>query len=149
MAKEGHAIGNHSYSHNLNYIYSGSDAFLSEINKTRDIIIDIVGEKKYGGVVRFPGGAFREERAEFKETLLQNDIPYVNWNCSTGDSETTNPISANLYNRAIRTANDTGRDSLVLLMHDANSKQATIDALPSIIDYFKNKGYRFDTIKRR
>ncbi len=147
MAKEGHAIGNHSYSHNMNYIYSDTEAFLSEINKTRDIIINTVGEKKYAGVIRFPGGAFREERAEFKEVLLKNDIPYVNWNCQTGDSETQNPISANLYNRAIRTANDSGRESLVLLMHD--TKQATVDALPSIIEYFKGKGYRFDVIKRK
>ncbi len=149
MAREGHAIGNHSYSHSINHIYSDTDSFLAEVNKTRDIIVNIVGEKKYSGVFRFPGGAFRNERAEFKEVLLENDTPYVNWNCSTGDSEIKEPVSSDLYNRAIRTANDSGRESLVLLMHDANSKQATIDALPSIIDYFKGKGYRFDVIKRK
>ena len=149
MAKEGHAIGNHSYSHSISHIYSDTDTFLSELNKTRDIVVDIVGEKKYSGVFRFPGGAFREERAEFKEVLLQNDVPYVNWNCLTGDSETTEPIASDLYNRAIRTANDSGRESLVLLMHDASSKQATVDALPSIIEHFKSEGYRFDVIKRK
>ena len=149
MAKEGHAIGNHSYSHSISQIYSDTDTFLNEVNKTRDIIVNIVGEKKYAGVFRFPGGAFREERAEFKDVLLQNDTPYVNWNCMTGDSESKDPVSSDLYNRAIRTANDSGRESLVLLMHDTNSKQATVDALPSIIKYFKDNGYRFDVIKRK
>lgn len=149
MAKEGHMIANHSYSHSIDYVYSSPEAFMEEINKTRDIIINTVGERSYAGVLRFPGGAFRNEREEFKEVLLQNDIPYVNWNCLTGDSETLNPVSSNLYNKAIRTANDSERDSLVLLMHDTNSKQATVDSLPSIIDYFKKQGFRFDVIKRR
>ena len=149
MAREGHAIANHSYSHNMELIYSDEKNFMEEINKTRDAIVNIVGEEKYAGVFRFPGGAFREERKEFKELLLQNNIPYVNWNCLTGDSETKTPISANLYNRAIRTADNAGQDSLVLLMHDANIKQATADALPAIIKHFKDNGYRFDVIKRR
>lgn len=149
MAREGHAIAIHSYSHDMKNIYASTQNFIDEINRTRDAIINIVGEKKCADVFRFPGGAFREERAEFKEILLENNIPYVNWNCLTGDSETKTPISANLYNRAIRTANDSGQDSLVLLMHDTNVKQATVDSLPSIIKYFKDEGYRFDVIKRR
>ena len=147
IAQEGHAIANHSYSHKFDTLYSDADAFISEVNKTRDIIVDLVGESKYAGVFRFPGGAFRDERADFKEKLLQNDIPYVNWNCITGDSETKNPVSSDLYNKAIRTANDVDRDSLVLLMHD--TKQASADALPAIIKYFKDEGYRFDVIKRK
>ena len=149
MAREGHAIAIHSYSHDMKSIYSSTDNFLAEINKTRDAIVNIVGEKKCADVFRFPGGAFREERAEFKEVLLENNIPYVNWNCATGDSETKNPVSANLYNKAIRTANDSGQDSLVLLMHDTNAKQATADSLPAIIKHFKEQGYRFDVIKRK
>lgn len=149
IAREGHAIANHSYSHDMDLIYSDEKNFLEEINKTRDAIVNIVGEEKYAGVFRFPGGAFREERKEFKEILLQNNIPYVNWNCLTGDSETKRPVSSDLYNRAIRTADNSGQDSLVLLMHDANIKQATADALPAIIKYFKDNGYRFDVIKRR
>ena len=149
IAKEGHMIANHSYSHSMDYVYSSPEAFMEEINKTRDIIINTAGVKSYAGVLRFPGGAFRNEREEFKEVLLQNDIPYVNWNCLTGDSETLYPVSSNLYNKAIRTANDSEKDSLVLLMHDTNSKQATVDSLPAIIDYFKKQGFRFDVIKRR
>ncbi len=149
MAREGHAIAIHSYSHDMKHIYADVNNFMDEINKTRNAINSIVGENKCADVFRFPGGAFREECAEFKEALLESNIPYVNWNCATGDSETQNPVSADLYNRAIRTANSSGRDSLVLLMHDAGSKQATADSLPAIIKYFKDNGFRFDVIKRK
>ena len=149
IAAEGHSIGNHSYSHDTTHIYSSTEAFLDEVNRTRDVVVNTVGEEKYSGILRFPGGAFRNERTEFKEILLQNDIPYVNWNCLTGDSETRNPVSADLYNKAVRTAKKSEQESLVLLMHDAGSKQATVDALPSIIKYFKNEGYRFDVLKRK
>lgn len=149
MAREGHSLATHSYSHDMTYLYQNTDNFLDEINKSKTAITNVVGEEKFSGIFRFPGGAFRNERAEFKEALLELNMPYVNWNCLTGDSETKNPISANLYNRAIRTANSAGQDSLVLLMHDTNAKQATVDALPAIIKYFKDQGYRFDVLKRR
>lgn len=149
MASEGHAIANHTYSHNYDYIYSSPEAFLDEINKTKDAITRAGGESAYGGVVRFPGGAFREERAEYKQLLVENEVPYVNWNCLTGDSETKEPIASDLVARAKRSAESVSGTSLVMLMHDAGAKQASVDALPYIIEYFKNEGYRFDVIKRK
>ena len=35
----------------------------------------------------------------------------------------------------------------VVLMHDAMNKQHTADALPSIINYFKERGYEFALLK--
>ncbi len=149
MAKEGHAIANHTYSHDYDHIYSSPEAFLEEINRTKDVVVGIAGESAYAGVIRFPGGAFREERAEFKQLLVENDIPFANWNCMTGDSETKNPLASDLIARAKRTSASLSVTSCVLLMHDAGAKQATADALPSIIEYFKSEGYRFDVIKRK
>ena len=37
------------------------------------------------------------------------------------------------------------KNSIILLMHDANDKQQTVDALPEIIQYYKNEGYTFKT----
>ncbi len=149
IGDEGHAIGNHSYSHNYAYIYSSPQALLDELNKTRDIIVSIAGESAYAGVMRFPGGAFRNEKQEFKNLLLENQIPYCNWNCLNGDSETTAPIASDLISRAKRSASGVSGTSLVMLMHDAGAKQATVDALPNIIEHFKAEGYRFDTVRRK
>ena len=35
------------------------------------------------------------------------------------------------------------QNSIVLLMHDANDKQQTVETLPDIIQYYKNEGYTF------
>ena len=149
MASEGHAIANHTYSHNYDYIYSSPEAFLDEINRTKDAVVRAGGKSAYGDVVRFPGGAFRDERLDYKQLLIENNVPFVNWNCMTGDSETKEPIASDLVARAKRSAKSVAGTSLVMLMHDAGAKQASVDALPHIIEYFKNEGYRFDVIKRK
>ena len=79
----------------------------------------------------------------------QQNIPYVNWNCLTGDAETRNPVPADLIEKAKKTAKTASSDSLILLMHDAGAKQASADALPGIIEAFRKEGYRFDTLKRK
>lgn len=149
MGDEGHAIANHSYSHNYNHLYTSPETLLEEINKTRDIIVSAAGESAYAGVLRFPGGAFSGQKEEFKEMLIQNQIPYCNWNCLNGDSESKDPIASDLILRAKRSAEKVPGTSLVMLMHDAGAKTSTADALPDIIEHFKSEGYRFDTIKRR
>ena len=35
------------------------------------------------------------------------------------------------------------KQSVVILMHDAEVKKATVEALPSIIDYLSGQGYVF------
>ena len=35
-------------------------------------------------------------------------------------------------------------NSVVVLMHDAGTKQATAEALPTIIQYFRERGFEFE-----
>jgi peptidoglycan/xylan/chitin deacetylase (PgdA/CDA1 family) len=37
------------------------------------------------------------------------------------------------------------QNSIILLMHDASDKTQTVEALPEIIQYYKNEGYTFKT----
>ena len=39
-----------------------------------------------------------------------------------------------------------GRD-IIVLMHDTNSKKATVEMLPDAIDYLKDLGYTFATLE--
>ncbi len=148
IAEEGHMIANHSYSHELDVIYSDREAFREEVLSARDTLMNIVGPENYADIFRFPGGAFTNQREEFKEVLIEENIPFVNWNCLTGDAETQNPVPAKLLERAKSSANQSGSDALIMLMHDAGAKQATADSLPGLIEHFKNQGYRFDSLKR-
>lgn len=148
MADEGHAVASHTFSHNYSNVYADTESFRSEIFEARDALIDIVGEDKYTDIFRFPGGAFTNQREEFKEVLIEEDIPFVNWNCLTGDAETSSPKEEDIIARAKSSAKSADSDSLIMLMHDAGAKQVTADALPEIIEYFRSKGYRFDALRR-
>ena len=37
------------------------------------------------------------------------------------------------------------KNSLIVLMHDAQAKKVTAEKLPEIIDYFASQGYEFKT----
>jgi len=147
-AQEGHSIAYHSYSHNYNYIFESLDTFRDEINKSRTVLTSILGENGFVDIFRFPGGAFKNQKNEFKEVLIEENISFVNWNCLTGDTESKNPVSADLITRAKNTAAKAGSDSLVMLMHDAGAKQASADALPAIIEHLQSEGFRFDSLRR-
>jgi peptidoglycan/xylan/chitin deacetylase (PgdA/CDA1 family) len=54
IAEEGHTIGIHSYSHTYETIYSGKEAFFEDLEKVRNLIIEITGVTPE--VIRLPGG---------------------------------------------------------------------------------------------
>lgn len=146
--REGHAIANHGCSQDYGKLYNSPEEFRTEINNARQVLKEIAGEKGFVDIFRFPGGAFRNERAEFKEVLISENVPYVNWNCTTGDTDTKDPVPADLITKAKKTAASANSDALTVLMHDAGAKQSTVDALPGLIDYFRSQGYRFDKFER-
>ena len=58
--EEGNAIGNHTYSHNYNYLYPNKtvsvDNFMADVNKTNQSLKNILGENFSTRAIRFPGG---------------------------------------------------------------------------------------------
>lgn len=145
IAREGHILANHSYSHVYQNIYASVQNLLEEIQKTEEIIVNTVGEESYTRVFRFPGGSF-EKKAEMKEALLEIDYVYVDWNALNGDAE-GHDISVQKQLENLKNTTE-GKNSAVILMHDAPGKQTTAEALPQLIDYLKEMGYTFRTLKR-
>ncbi len=144
---EGHFIGNHSYSHEYNTIYSSSENVLNEYNQTNNLLKNIVGNQYFNTLLfRFPGGLAGGKYADLKKEaanlLYQNGIGNVDWNALTNDAEGANTkekIMANFY-ETIK-----NKTSIVLLMHDSSNKILTYETLPEIIQYFRNNGYEFQT----
>lgn len=144
--EEGHYIANHGYSHIYSQIYSSTESVLVEYNQCNDAIKNAIGVPEYNShLFRFPGGTpggpYADLKAEAKELLSQNDILNVDWNALSGDAEGNNLPVEKLMARLDETAN--GKNSVVLLMHDSQAKTTTVDALPQIIGYFKERGYEF------
>lgn len=145
---EGHEVGIHSYSHESGKIYQSADAYYQDVCQVQDIL-----EEKFGyqsAVWRFPWGSANSYIRSFKKDLLarlyERQMEYVDWNVSGEDSVGTPTVDSILKN--IRKDCFTVEEPVVLL-HDSNSNQATLDSLESVIALFEGEGYEFATISER
>jgi peptidoglycan/xylan/chitin deacetylase (PgdA/CDA1 family) len=144
IVKEGHVIGNHTYTHDYKYIYANVNNFMGEIKKSDSTIENIVGKECVSKVIRFPGGSFGKKFDPYKTKLSSEGYKYVDWNALNGDAEGHNISSEKLIQKAKDTTK--GKDHVVLLMHDAGTKGTTVKALPKILDYLIAQGYKFKTL---
>lgn len=135
---EGNMVGNHTYSHNMNYIYSDPKVFMSDVDRCEETLKSILGNNYDLKLVRFPGGSFGKKLEPFREEAKRNGYRYVDWNDLTGDAERNGVPVSHLIGEVKKYAN---HDHLVVLMHDAAEKVTTVQALPQVIEYFRSQGY--------
>lgn len=153
MAKEGHAIANHGYSHNYNVLYPNGtasvNAFLSDMEKSEAVMKSVLGEDFTTRVIRFPGGHASWNTDELDIALDQQGYAYVDWNTLNGDAEGQSFAPSHLLNRLHETVNELygNDDVLVILMHDTDAKETTAQYLQDGINYLKSLGYEFRTLK--
>ena len=143
---EGHYIANHGYSHKYSNIYQSPEQVLNEFNQCNQIVASTINVPEYNShLFRFPGGSVGGKYAELKSQAIalldQNNILHIDWNSLTGDSEKTNPTEEYLMNNLQKTTE--GKNSLVVLMHDAQAKHITVETLPKVIEYLIQQGYTF------
>lgn len=146
MYDEGHFVANHGYSHVYESIYASPESVLDEYTKCNNAVRNAIGEQEYEShLFRFPGGLaggkYADIKSSAKELLNQNNIVNVDWNALNGDGETNNlSIEFELERLKNTTA---GKNSVVVLMHDAPIKKVTSEALSQIIAYLREQGYEF------
>ena len=75
--------------------------------------------------------------------MTRRGFTYYDWNASSGDAN-VNATANSVYNNTVQSSE--GKDRIILLMHYSISKSYTVAALPSIIEYYKAKGYKFECI---
>ena len=147
--ESGHAIANHSYSHDCGKLYPGRkldmEAFKEDYEKNDKLLKSILGENFTTHVMRCPGGYMSwKNMDELDEYLEKNDIASIDWNALNADAEGPKKNAKQLAQYAIKTSE--GKEMVVLLMHDTYGKEETVKALPTIIKYFKDNGYEFRTL---
>ncbi len=131
MAKEGHIIGNHTYTH-VDLKKTNYKKAIKEIEDTNNAIKEITGKKpKY---IRPPYGDW-DERI-FKET----DMSIVLWSVDPEDWKDQN--ASIVARRVIK--NTTDGD--VILLHDIF--KTSVNAAFIIIDKLQSQGYEFVTIDK-
>lgn len=153
---EGHAIALHSYSHDYHKLYPGrvanAAAVEGEAAKTQKALQDVLGKSFHSGVWRYPGGHMSWKGLDASDKKLKDmDISWIDWNALTGDAEPakrrpTTPQGLAEFLKKSMPKNDDA-SVIVILMHDAETKQLSADALPHVIDALRADGYSFGVLK--
>ena len=127
----GHELANHSYSHSDMTNMSWS-AIQNEINQTNNLIKSYTGQTP-----KF----FRPPYISVNNTMYSAiDMAFIqgsmcnDWENSTSASQRANTVLQNAC------------DGQIILLHDFNGNNNTVQALPTIIEGLKNQGYQFVTL---
>ena len=140
IVNDGHTIGMHSYSHQYSDIYSSLDAFQTDMSKIQNLIYDSTGVES--NLYRFPGGSSNKvsntDMTEYIQYLNSQGITYYDWNVSCGDATsqayTADELVENVMNDVVK------YKTSVVLLHDADSKTQTVQALPKLIESLQSVG---------
>lgn len=146
IVKRGHTLALHSYSHNYNEIYSSVDAFLADYEKVYDWVKEKTGYTP--SLFRFPGGSNNGSSYvghQIIKEMERRGFVYFDWSVSSGDGSnltTTENIIDNICTH-VGTV-----DLPIVLMHDGSGKDATLAALPSVLQYLADEGYEFRSLDK-
>lgn len=148
IVAEGHAIGLHSDTHKYEQIYSSTSAFFNDIETLSNKIKEMTGVETK--ILRFPGGSSNAVSKSYTPgimSVLVNEVHakgyhYFDWNVGSADS--TSITGDQIYQNIVSGLGV--KETYVTLFHDIEKNQATVDALPKIIEYGKSHGYQFDKI---
>ncbi len=152
---EGHALGNHSYTHSLETLYPNNqldiETYMKEVESTDNAMKEVIGQDFNTKVLRMPGGYMSREYyndpnlGAFNEKLKKENWYSIDWNAMNGDADGTGKNAEELLAEVKNTAGE--QNKIVILMHDTYGKEETANALPNIIEYLQEQGYKFKTIK--
>lgn len=144
--REGHEIGNHTFTH-PNIATVSSERASAEMESTRLLIEAITGRSTV--LFRAPYNADSEpsSEVELKPIALSKQKDYYTVGESIDPTDWEENVTADsIYARTIRQY-ESNPEKGIILLHDAGgNRQATVDALPRIIHYFKNRGVAFSTV---
>jgi peptidoglycan/xylan/chitin deacetylase (PgdA/CDA1 family) len=138
IVNEGHAIGNHSYSH-PNYLKLSDEDFRDEIDHTDKLIQTYIGHRP--SLIRPPYGGVTENQIEW---LASMEKKIINWNV---DSLDWKGLSADEVYTNIMDATKAGS---IILQHsaggDGEDLTGSVEALHRVIADLKKKNLEFVTV---
>ncbi len=150
IAKEGHAIGLHSNTHDYSYIYKNTANYFKDLEAISKKVQKQTGVRSM--VIRFPGGSDNTVSKKYCKgvmTKLTNQVKikgyaYFDWNVDSGDASGNNVPYKRIVNNVLNQAKN--KNSICVLMHDTAAKGTTVTALPYILDGLKKQGYKFEVL---
>lgn len=138
IVSEGHAIGNHTYDHRYESLYSSFDGFWQQVQQTDRILQETVGVQTR--LLRAPGGTYTNFDPLYFYYLDQAGYEIYDWTIDSGDSRRRGVPAGEIIENV---KNGRLSNEIILLLHDNAGHEETVKALPEIIRYFQSKGYVF------
>jgi len=132
-AREGHEIGNHSWSH-PNFAKMSQESVRSQLQRTDDAIKNATGKRPT--LMRPPYGSLTEREKHW----IHDEFGYhiILWEVDPYDWKRPGP--AVVRNRILKET----RAGSIVLSHDIHP--GTIEAMPSTLDALEAKGFKFVTV---
>lgn len=139
IVDRGNTLGMHSYSHKYSELYASEEAFAEDIQKEKDLLYQATGVEPW--LFRFPGGSSNlvtdTDMSELISYLNQQNITYFDWNVSCGDATSQPVTTQELIDNVME---DIGKhQTAVILMHDTNNKDTTVEALDSMLTQLEQR----------
>lgn len=152
---QGSAVAIHSHSHDYTRLYPGKRASAERIGRDYDRALTavrrVLGEDYASTAYRYPGGHMSWKNITAADAALaRRGATWIDWSTVNGDAEPASrrphDVSGQLDRLAQRRDAEKNPNVEVVLMHDAQNKQLTTQALPAIIEHYQDSGYRFGII---
>ena len=153
-AAAGHQIALHSASHEYSDIYQSPDAYWQDIALLKERIGPYINTEGLH-YLRFPGGSTntvsrryggKGVMTELKTQAAEKGYAYVDWNVCAEDAVGGKPSADTIYRNIVR---ETGEQTqCIVLMHDSATTHTTAEALPDIIQWYKDQGFTFCTVEQ-
>ena len=146
--KAGHTIALHTYSHDYQTVYSSVDNYFDDLNKVGQMVKKEIGFVPH--YIRFPGGSSNTISRKYCQGIMstltkevvEKGYQYYDWNADSTDAS-GNHVAVD---KLIRNGTLCHDNNVMLLCHDAQAKDTTVQALPSIIEHYQSLGYSFKGI---
>ena len=144
--EEGHAIGMHANVHVYEKLYANLDSFLNDYETLYEKLKEDYGIET--ALFRFPGGSvctcLNGQGKTYLHEMEKRGFSCFDWNVS-GEDSVGSPTVSSIQKNVLKKGLDCRR--AIVLLHDSGSAAKTVEALPEIIEQFKEEGFEFQSLE--
>ena len=133
IISDGHRPANHTFSH-LNGWKTNDEIYVRDIEKAAEIIDSDLFRPPYGRITKFQIKVLQQQKINLKTIM---------WDVLSGDFDT----SIQPENCYLNVINNAKPGSIILFHDSAKALQNIRYALPKVLEYYSEKGFKFHSLQ--